>query len=167
MCTHVCSGHACLCMHVWRPDINISVFLSCPLPYFLRQSFSLNLELNISARLAGQKPPGSCCLHPSNAGVTGMYHRGRVFCGCWSLDSGPHSYVASSLPLSSLCSPLAGFVPLPRKMSTKTQEIKIQRQHGRTLTLISNNPNMQKLCSLPVSQRWRRRSHALAVAGRK
>lgn len=61
-CCLVCSVHVNMCIHhgayvficTRRSEANISVFLYCFLPYFLRHSLSLNLELTDLSRLAGQ-----------------------------------------------------------------------------------------------------------------
>lgn len=41
----------------WRPEVGNGVFLNYPLPYILRQSFFLNLELTDSAGLGRQGGP--------------------------------------------------------------------------------------------------------------
>lgn len=59
-CMCLC-GNVCVCMyvHIWR----IEAFL---LFRFLRQDFSMNLELPIWARLAGQQVMGICPSLPSS-----------------------------------------------------------------------------------------------------
>lgn len=42
------------CLHTGGPRSTAGVVISCPLPYFLRKYFSLNLGLISSARLTGQ-----------------------------------------------------------------------------------------------------------------
>lgn len=43
------------CRYMWRPDGNVKAFSSIALlPYVLRQGLSVNLELTLLARLAGQ-----------------------------------------------------------------------------------------------------------------
>lgn len=71
-------------------------FLDHPLPNFLRQSPSVNLELTNSAGLAGQQCPGN--LHTSNPGVTGMSHPTMpgFELGCWGLNL-PYTCVVSTL----------------------------------------------------------------------
>lgn len=44
----------CVFAHWWRPVVDVSVFLSHPSSYFLRQGLLLNMELTDSARLADQ-----------------------------------------------------------------------------------------------------------------
>lgn len=54
LCMSMCC-HTCLCMHVWWPEGNTSIFLSGLLLYFLRLSQLLNWELANFSRLAGHQ----------------------------------------------------------------------------------------------------------------
>jgi hypothetical protein len=85
-CTHVCvCVHlpVCVCVHAHieahthgycgGERSKSTVFLNCSLFYSLRQSFSLNLDLNNLFWLASE-PQGCSCLYLPSTGITNIYH---------------------------------------------------------------------------------------------
>lgn len=64
--------HVCLSSYDWSEYQRsmLGVFLNHSPPYFLRQDLSLKLELNDSARVAGQQTQGQPCLHIPNSEIT-------------------------------------------------------------------------------------------------
>lgn len=46
----ICVQYTCLCMHMWRPEIDIAYLYHTP-PRFFETSLSLNLELAVVVKL--------------------------------------------------------------------------------------------------------------------
>lgn len=76
--------------------------------YFLRHTFSLNLELAVWVRLTGQQPLYAVPLHPGilpllhssiSTEVTGRCCHALVWYRCWDLNSGPDACTARAFQL--------------------------------------------------------------------
>lgn len=78
MCTHM-FVHGGMCALYAQGDkrLMLDVFLNCSSPYLLRQGLSLSLELDNSARLAGQRAPG-ILLSPQHWDYS-THHRAQLF----------------------------------------------------------------------------------------
>lgn len=80
VCVCVCVlAHACAWGGQKWPWV---VFLTNPLPYFLRQGCSLNL----TSCLASRKAPGTLLPSPSGAEITGTCCNACFSCGCWGSE---------------------------------------------------------------------------------
>lgn len=77
MCMHPClCVRTCVCRGQRLPS---GVFLYGFPPYFLRQPFSLNMELTDPARVAGYWVPGSSCLYPVNDRIRRVHYPTWLF----------------------------------------------------------------------------------------
>lgn len=106
-CFLVCSAHVNMCIHhgayvficTGRSETNISVFLYRFLPYFLRHSLSLNLELTDWPRLAGQHAERfSCLCFPSTR--TTEYNTVYTLCFTWVLEIESQIFMPAQQALS-------------------------------------------------------------------
>lgn len=81
MCVAWASGLTYPCLHVQRPEVDVSRPSQVQPTLFFRQGFSLNLELIDLAGLAGQQTQGTfcICLPPAHSG-----HIARFW--FWSLN---------------------------------------------------------------------------------
>lgn len=100
-CTHVCvCVHlpVCVCVHAHieahthgycgGERSKSTVFLNCSLFYSLRQSFSLNLDLNNLFWLASE-PQGCSCLYLPSTGITSMGYTHGFLCEIRELTEVP------------------------------------------------------------------------------
>ena len=71
----ICVWRMCVLVGAMSGQISTpDIYLTSNLSFGDRQGLLLNLELNDSARLAGQRAPGSSCLHLPSAGVMDKNH---------------------------------------------------------------------------------------------
>lgn len=111
MDTFVCvQVHMHVCKHgCWGQKLMSSVFLCHFPPYFLKQDFSLDLELTILARMSVLKVLAILLFLPLSPGITKPY---QLLLQCWWLELGASSfacqafYQLSHLPNSHRCSSL-------------------------------------------------------------
>lgn len=77
------SGYACLCGHVWKLEVDVSMFSPITFPScVLRPGFSLNLELTILViRSSNLRDPTS--LHLSVLGLYAYIQHTWLLCRCW------------------------------------------------------------------------------------
>lgn len=95
--------HTCVWGCVWRPEVDIRIFLSISPPYFMRQSLSLNLWLTNLAGLAGQWTPGVSLSPPLQLGLQMCTVTPGSWCRFWGSKlrfSGLRSkcFIGRSLP---------------------------------------------------------------------
>lgn len=95
----MCSRGPYVCARVWR----LSVFLSCSLPYFLRQGLPLNWELTDSDKMRAR----SRALPPlPRTGVVGESYHSWLYEVCTAgPDSGLYNDLASTLEMEPSAQP--------------------------------------------------------------
>lgn len=87
-------------MCMYKSETQVWCLLQSLSTLFLRLGLQLRLEIDDSARLAGQQalPLGYSALCLPSARVTGVYQCTWLSCGCWGLNSGNHACSLSTWP---------------------------------------------------------------------
>lgn len=75
-----------------KPEVYCKVFISYSPRYLLRQCFPLSLELTSLARMTSQWTPRICSITGATDNLLTAKH------GCCRSESGPHAYMADTLP---------------------------------------------------------------------
>lgn len=88
----------------------LAVLLNCLSTYFFRQHLSLNLELTISARLAGQQTPGSIYLSAPSTGLQMDPATPDFYVDFGDISPGPHDFMVGTFPSESSPSPPWSFI---------------------------------------------------------